>query len=274
MLKVLILKNEIKPGFLYKIKSLFAKNEIYHEIKHLGNTQINYITIKRKKLSIPWDEIKYLWGGDAKNILCDETLQLPENLGFSQFNDRKFLEKLCINSANYVIHNLNCNPENLKVTLYDPFCEYHHILENIIMFSRHIKVVTNQQDVYLNNIKTLSDDYGVSIPISNKLSWISPCNILIAPKVDAKFYTSSSTVIFTTENNTLGLNGIIFNKYKLDVCDEIKKLIPNKISTERFLAGLYGTKKFLKLGQIVPDYCISGGKTISINEISKFISTS
>lgn len=272
MIKILVVEEEFKPGFFNRLKSIFEKNEIYFKTDIFATTQIDYITVKQKKLSIPWEEIKSIWGGNVQNILCEETLKLPNNLGFSRFNESKFSELLCINSAKYVIQNLNSDPEKLKITLYDPFCEYNNILEDIIMFTRNLKVITNNIQDYQKNINHLADTYGVSIPVSNKLSWISPCNILIAPKIDTRFYTSSNTVIFTCRNYTAGLNGIIFNKYKLNVESSIKRFIPRKIASEYFIAALYSTNKFSKLDKIVPDACLSTNKFIPVNEISRFVS--
>lgn len=272
MINVLTVKNEFKPGFFNIIKSLFSKNEIISKTAYFSNIKINYIIVNQKKMSIPWTKIKSFMNDDTQNIICEKSLVLPDTLGFSRSNDKPFNEILCVNSAKYVIQNLNSIPEKLKITLYDPFCEYHYILEDIIMFSRHIKIITNNVSDYLKNISPLIDAYGASIPISNKLSWISPCNILIAPKINSKFYISSNTLTFTTENQVSDLNGIILNSYKLNVSSNISKLIPGEIPAESFIAALYNTKKFSKLSLITPDYCLSNNKIISINEIFRYVS--
>lgn len=272
MMNVLTVKNEFKPGFFNIIKSLFSKNEILLKTAYFSNIKINYIIVNQKKMSIPWTKVKSFMNDNTQNIICEKSLVLPNALGFSRSDDKPFKEILCVNSAKYVIQNLNYVPEKLKITLYDPFCEYYHILEDIIMFSRHIKIITNNVSDYLNNISALTDAYGVSIPISNKLSWISPCDILIAPKINSKFYVSSNTLTFTTGNQVSGLNGIIFNNYKLNVSSDISKLIPSEIPAESFIGALYNTKKFSKLNLIIPDYCLSNNKIISINEIFRYVS--
>lgn len=272
MMNVLIVKNEIKPSFFNIIKSLFSKNEIVLKTAYFSNIKINYIIVNQKKMSIPWTKVKSFMNDDTRNIICEKSLVLPDELGFSRSDDKPFNEVLCINSAKYVIQNLNSIPEKLKIALYDPFCEYYHILEDIIMFSRHIKIITNNVNDYLKNISSLTDTYGVSIPISNKLSWISPCNILIAPKINSKFYVSSNTLTFTTGNQASGLNGIIFNNYKLNVSSDISNLIPKEIPVESFIAALYNTKKFSKLNLIIPDCCLSNSKIIPINEIFRYVS--
>ncbi len=272
MINVLTVENEFKPGFFNIVKSFFSKNEILLKTAYFSNIKINYIIVKQKKMSISWTKVKSFMNDDTQNIICKKSLVLPSTLGFSRSNDKPFNEVLCVNSAKYVIQHLNSIPEKLKITLYDPFCEYYHILEDIIMFSRHIKVITNNVNDYLKTINPLTDAYGVCIPISNKLSWISPCNILIAPKINSKFYVSSNTLTFTTENYTTSLNGIVFNNYKLNISSDISKLIPNEIPAESFVAALYNTKKFSKLNLIIPDYCLSNNKIIAINEIFKYVS--
>ena len=109
---------------------------------------------------------------------------------------------------------------------------------------------------YEKEAARISDNSGAAVLVSNNLSDLIPCDILIAPDVIRKNIPSyESSLIFTCAEPTVSLCGNIIYTYPSDFPQEITELCPEGIDIGCFLSAVFILYKQKQLGKLIPHSC-------------------
>ncbi len=260
-------KNPIKHFLLSK----FSKS-IFTEEKEKDHIQFRYINIMKKNQKIPWNKVNKLLQNSKSDILCADNISLPDELEEKKYEPILFKKILCQNAAIETLKKANISDTSLKVSLLDFDGSCYEFLKRLVPFSNQIRVITKNVAVYTSQAELLMEQFGVSILISDSLSWISPCNVIIAPnKITTHLPITSKCVVFTGSKNSVPVKGIVCNSYSLDTPDEYIDLIPNQIDNKSFLGLIMEKYNIEHLKFSIPNLCLSDGVAYTIDNISRYI---
>ncbi len=265
MIRTLTIVNDAKSSVFKKIIYAIKPNVPKYRVISYNNIDIMQIICNYRNKKIPWKKILNLIQDENRSILCREDISIPNNIGIKRYSSNLFTKQLCKNASVEYIKVNHFDPRGLKVVLFDKDAKYIDILENIIMLTSDIKVVTDSSSVYFNKADRLMDEYGASIVIADSKNFSSCADILIAPdKITHRLDLKKNAVIFTSQKPSVPLDGTIYYSYKIKLPQKFKNIVPDDLEPVYFLSALYDQYNMKKLSTIVPSHCVSDNKIIPI----------
>lgn len=258
MITALTIKHEQPNGFKEKFHALFSPYEI--EVKKIDDDYLGldmvHITYIQKSGRIRFGKIKKAVMADFHETLCLYSEKLPRKLGFKRFDNPMFTRRLCVNAAECYIKKLNRDPNELKISLFDPSGRFSFAAERLIKYTKTLQIATNAERFYQAENERFMREYGASILVYDNLYDVIPCDILIAPQTLTMPISCGSTMtIFTGSRPKAPVCGIIHDNFtvKLPIClEEIK---PKELSDTYFLSALYTLGKMKWLENLKPCGC-------------------
>ena len=262
--------NENKVNVVKRIFRCILPNTPKVEKIQAEGVTLKNITYKKRSGKIPWKKISNIVKEDSKYVLCSEDIRVPITYGIQRFASNKLSRRLCENAVISAIESANIRPSDIVISLYDPRAAYSDLLDILLQYSAQIKVVSNNMVFYEEESLRLMEEYGVTVLTTDNISSLDNSNIIIAPdKIRVNLELSKDTFVFTAEEPGVNLGCNVVSGYKVNTPLKYKVLIPDYIEDEYFLSYLYSELKVYELGSMVPVYCVSGGQTKTIKEISE-----
>lgn len=249
-----IVKNE-EMSRREKILSLIRPYKIRTEVRKSGKISVYHIEYRRRRGKIRFDKIYDSMIGKSKLILCDKNINLF-NTPFRRFFSLSLNRQLMRNFIIDFLKQTEISPDNLKISYYDPQAEYPSLVEELIAYTNDLTVVTEMPKFYENESDRITEKSGASVMVSNNVSRLYPCDILICPTMIRKpISAAASTLIFTVCRPAVTVSGNIIYKYIADWPDYLKELMPDGIDEDYFMSGLYIIAKEKDLGKYIPFSC-------------------
>lgn len=255
MITALTIKHEQPNGFRQKIRSLFSPYEI--NVKKIDDDYLGldmiHITYIQKSGYVRFNKIKKAVRTDFSETLCLRSEKLPRKLGFKRFESPIFTRRLCINAAENYIKNLNRDPNELKISLFDPSGKFSFAAERLIKYTNSLQIATNAEKFYQAENERFMREYGASVLIHSNFYDVIPCDVLIAPQtITMPISCGNTMIIFTGSRPKVPVCGIVHDNFdvRLPVClEEIK---PKELSDTYFLSALYTLGKMKWLENLKP----------------------
>ncbi len=255
MITVLNILKENEHTFSDRIKGLFFPYRIETELKRRGNISVYSLVYHRRRGDIRFDKIYEKCIGLNKVLLCDKNVNLF-NTHFRRFESYGLQRRLMINYLCHILELAEISPDNLIISYYDPNGSHPSVLQELLEFTSDITVVTDMPAFYEKEAQRISDDNGAVIRVSNEISALYPCDILIAPDVIRKnIPTARSTLVFTVDRPYVPIKGNIIYRYPSDYPKELCELCPEGTELWYFMSAMYTICKQKQLGELVPDSC-------------------
>ena len=255
MITALRIIKEDNKSMISRIRSLVFPYSIETETLRLNNISVFNIRYHRRRGNVRFDKIYEKCIGHSKVILCDKSVNLF-NTPFRRFESTLLNRSLM---KNYIVKLLtlsNIPPKDLTVSYYDPDAGNPSFISELLRFTSKLTVVTDMPKFYEKEAARISDSSGAAVLISNNLSDLIPCDILIAPDVIRKNIPSyESSLIFTCAEPTVSLCGNIIYTYPSDFPQEITELCPEGIDIGCFLSAVFILYKQKQLGKLIPHSC-------------------
>ena len=266
MITTLTITNNAMDSIYKKITYLIKPNLPEYRVVSYNNIDVMQIIYNYRNKKIPWKKISHLINDNNGFVLCREDINIPPSVGIKRYSSDLLTKQMCKNAAIKYIKVNNYDPKKLKILIFDKDAKYIDILEDIIMLTNDIRIVTDFPKLYYKKANQLRDDYGASIVVSDNLTNFESCaDILISPdKIIKKLNLKNSAVVFTSKKPSVNLNAKVYYSYKVKLPKKVMNIIPADLEPEYFLSALYDNYKIYSLSSIVPSYCISDESVVSI----------
>lgn len=188
-------------------------------------------------------------------------MSLPRKLGFKRFDNPMYIRRLCINAAEGYIKSLNCDPNELRISLFDPSGRFSFAAERFIKYTNSLQVATSAVRFYEAENERFMREYGATIFVHSNFYDVIPCDILVAPQTITMPISCGSTMtIFTGSRPKVPVCGIVHDNFsiRLPVC--LEDIKPKELSDTYFLSALYTSWQNEMAFERIPT---NGGRTIS-----------
>lgn len=253
MITALTIKHEQPNGLKEKLRALFSPYEI--NIKRINDDYLGlellHITYIQKSGKVRFNKIKKSVNADFHETLCSNSLSLPRKLGFKRFDNPMYIRRLCVNAAESYIKGLNRNPNELRISLFDPSGRFSFAAERLIKYTNSLQVATNAMKFYQSENERFMREYGATIFLHSNFYDIVPCDVLIAPQTITMPISCGSTMtIFTGSVPKAPVCGIVHDNFSVQLPVCLEEIKPKELSDTYFLSALYTLGKMKWLEQI------------------------
>lgn len=194
-----------------------------------GGERFYVVDICDSETGINWDEIGAFIGRHSAGVLADKNLYLPADSGIKRFNTEKFFNIILFNTLNIVLKELYLSGFRTKCYVNDKSGKYSFLLPGIVRYSGETVVVTGNEYRYFSQIHSLYDDMGAGVTLTDKTCEPEAHAFII--DTDGTFPYDGKGVLFSA---TAGLKPCAIEGF-----DELKKMCPEHIEINDFLAALY-----------------------------------
>ncbi len=271
MLTVLKITNEKDSGFGKKLLSVFKPYQLKTELRRCGDIEINYINYILRRGTIKYDKLYNCCIGKRKTILCDREISL-EGSRLKRFTGIIFKKIMLDNFVCDILKKADIDPKKINISYYDPNAENPALAERLLSFCTNLTVVSDMPKFYENESERIAGDSGALFTVSNDISAVSPCDILIAPTIIKKALpTVSSNIIFTIYPPSAYVPGNIITDYYCEFPEKYNSLADDTIDEMYLLAGLYSLCGINSLSELVPHSCGGSGIKYSAEDIIRII---
>ncbi len=256
-------------SFFEKFKSVFKPYDIYTDIISRNDIKILYIKYIQKRKKVNFKKIYECTIGYPKTIICSDKISL-ENTSFKRFKSNDFNVVMMKNFIMDILKSSDIAPSRLKISFYDPNAEYPLFAEELLDYTSQLTIVSNMPRFYENESERYMNEHGISVIVSNSVSKLMPCDILIAPsEIKCIIPTASSSLIFTSYRPSVPVSGTVMTQYIPEFPYEYSDLKPDFVDGFYFLSALYTMCGLTKLEDLIPVMCESGNKFLYKEQIIK-----
>ncbi|MBQ9673002.1 MAG: hypothetical protein IJV39_03835 [Ruminococcus sp.] len=262
---------KFNPTGLKKLFAFIMKDKVsedYIQVQNLLVHRIIYISCHSK---INWDAVYTRAGYEAKCLVCNENIRFPYGMGMLRFSDNSFSKRMAENFAFSVLKAMPC-PQKVKIAFYDVDGSEWGFVENLCRLTDNFIVVTANKEKYANVANLLMEDEGVSLVITNRLSRMKDCDLIIAPsRLNQKFDISSRAVIFTAEVPKCDVQAQCYYDYKVTLPNEYAPLTSAFVDELYIGSALYTIGKQYNLGGVVPTVAFNTTTTVTVKSMAKYL---
>lgn len=272
MITVLTIDKQIPKKWHKRVLSFIFGSNIKTQLIDKNGIQVVNIHLQQTTNKIPWRRISSYAGYGKEKLLCNQDIKVPNKYGLCKFYSKSFDYRLCENAAIIALKKANLNPQNVKISLYDPDCRHLDMAEQLLPYCSNLKIITNNEDLYIGEADRLMDEYGASILVGRKVEWLYTSDVLIAPeKLSVPIRLKNNAVIFTAEKPDVFVKGVVYYTYGIKLPSEYNDICPKGLDPKSFLSYLYSECGTHQLGAIVPKFCRGFSKTSTIDEVARYI---
>ncbi|MBQ3151780.1 MAG: hypothetical protein IJB86_11110 [Clostridia bacterium] len=215
-----------------------------------------YFKIKVQKYKkIPWDDILYMAGRCASNVIVDEKIELPFDLNVRRFVPEILPMKILFNTVHDLLDFLNIKKAIIGIN--DPDAKYCDFIALMVRYCSEIRVLTYNNQKYEDVCLQIFDEYGLSVILTEVTDSLKKCDYIISEKS-------------TDESITFSLYG----KDDSRMCAEVINLppvysqkLPEGVGELTFASALYELCGVKRLGKLRYSGIFVDGKYCFINEI-------
>lgn len=271
MIVILDVQKNTDHSFKENLKSLFRPYKIHADIITKNELAVLHILYIQNRGRIRFNKIYEYTVGAPKTILCSDELSLKDT-PFIRFESDEF--NICM-MKNFIVNMLqtaDIPPSQLKISFFDPNAEYPLFAEKLLDYTSELTVVSNMPKFYENESERHMNERGISMIVSNSVSKLSPCDILISPsKINVNIPTTSSSLIFTGHKPLVNVKGTVITKYIPEFPAEYYEIKPDRTDGFYFLSALYTMCGEIELEKLIPVMCESGNAFFYKEQIVKRI---
>lgn len=222
-----------------------------------GGERFYVVDVCDSETGINWDEVAAFIGRHSAGVLADRSLYLPAEACVKRFSTEKFCNILLFNTMNIVLKELYMSGFRTKCYVNDKSGKYSFLLPGIVRYSGETVVVTNNEYRYFSQIHSLYDEMGAGVTLTDK-----PCepeSHAFIIDADGTFPYNGKGILFSA---TAGLKPCTADGF-----DEIKKLCPDYIEMNDFLAAMYELNRERRLSHAFCRTVARGNEEMSVFEL-------
>lgn len=274
MLLVLNVMEQEPDGFFQRVSSLFHKNPAYAVEKSAFGVTVREIRCCMTGSRLPWRTIKKLAGMSRFELLCREDCLPPPDTGIVRYKPPESQPLQALNAAVSVVRQSNADPQKLRIGLYDPLGQHGGMLKKTVPLAAEVRVATQKPVLYQAAAEEIMQRFGASVLVEGGLRLLEDCPIIIAPgKIEELLPAPSSALVFTGEKPAVPVQGIVLTSYAKRLPGKLAELCPYCIDKLYFSSALYERELKLLPYKIVPDYCRTNGKTVTIQSLVRHVNS-
>lgn len=264
MLTALTVKNEKAEKWYERLLNKIRGNSIDVDIKSARGVALRHITYINRNGSVNWFAIENEIGDSRDRILCDESVLLPENMGFTRFENTVFKARLSCNLGLYVLSKISGEAPGIKAALYDVkgiCCDY---LKSFFNYAGdgdgggfgELCVITDNRGAYEKAAAEIMDESGAAVFISDRRDNLFDCALIIAPeRIEESLPVSGGAIVLTGFAPTVCTPGLVYFDYHFRMPNMFDRIKPESLSCEYFAGALFSKGRQYELGSIVPTTC-------------------
>lgn len=273
MLTVLNIKNEKTTNINQKIHALLRPYKIETELRQCENIEVHYINYISRRGEIKFDKIYDCCIGKRKTVLCDSDISLDKSK-LKRFTGIHFKKIMLENFVCSILDKSDIPPSDIRISYYDPLADNPAFAERLLGYSTRLTVVSDMPRFYENEAERIADKCGASVMVSNDLSALCPCDLLIAPIIiDKAIPTTHNDIIFTLSSPLAAVSGNIITEYYTEFPEKYSPLLPEGFDEMYFLSGLYSLCSVYELDRLIPHSCGSVNQKYTAENIIRLIQT-
>ena len=194
--------------------------------------------------SLPWDKIISAVGRCASRMLIPERINIPAGIPVSRFVSGYFSHRLLLDSVATIIRKCRLKPSDTYVAVIDSNGLLSEDIEQFVVLSSCIKIITNRRSKYEELSLRLMKKYGAVIMIADDYAAVKSCNFLVSTyaKLVPDFFDG---LVFCQNSN----NNRFYSLKDIELPYEYEKLLPPEIDRLDFAGALYelcGVKKLVE----------------------------
>ncbi len=255
MITALTVKRIRPCGIRERFRAVFSPYEI--KVKHIQDKFLGlnmlHITYIQKDSAVRFKKIKRAVHAGFTETLCAYNVTLPRSLGFKRFESTEYSCQLCINAAEEYIRQLDAEPDELRISLYDLTGRFVNAAERLARYTKSLKIATKAISLYEAENERLMREYGAALLVRDRLGEILPCDILVAPQtITEPLSVTSGTAVFTGSPPKVSVGGIVYDRFEVPLPACFKEIKPEELSNTYFLSALYSLEKMKWLGGLCP----------------------
>lgn len=255
MLVILDVRKNEDDSFRDKIKSVFHPYKINADIITKNEIAVLHILYIQKRGHIRFNKIYEYTIGAPKTILCSDKISLKDT-PFIRFESDEFNIQMMKNFIINALKSADIPPTQLKISFYDPNAEYPLFAERLLDYTSELTVVSNMPKFYENESDRHMNERGIPMIVSNSLSKLTPCDILIAPsKIKTKLPSVPSSLVFTSHKPLVNISGMVITKYIPEFPTEYYEIKPGHTDSFYFMSALYTLCGITELDKLMPIMC-------------------
>lgn len=244
-------------------------NSVRSELCGADGVALRKITYVCRNGTVDFSRIAVALNGQLDGVLCPEELILPENAGFTRFENRGYKRRMACNLALRLLKGLYSRGRRVGVALYDPEGHYKGLLPALIRMTGDVLTVTDCTPDYEKVCTEIADETGVSVRLTENRSPLGGRALIIAPEqIRERLPLSSGAVVLSGFEPSEPVPGLVYYRYHLRVPERFRRIKPESLSAEYFLGALYSKAHRRELGELVPFSC---GSSASIQTVSSII---
>ncbi len=256
MLTALTIDNQLQDKWYRKLFDRIRGNSLKVEIKSARGVTLRHIIYTNRNGRINWMKISSVIGSRRNNIICDENISLPSELGFRRFENTEFSIRLATNMGVYILSQLDKTADKIKVGFFDIRGDSTDCISSIIRYTSNVVIVTDNLTAFNLELRRIYEETGASIQATGNRIQLMDCDLVIAPmEIQELLPLSGNTIVLTGFAPTVCLPGLVYYSYYFRMPNKFDGIKPKEIPEEYFAGALYTGARQYQLGSIVPTVC-------------------
>ncbi len=196
------------------------------------------ITATRHMGKIPWKEIEEASGKLRSRMLAPDEIAFPSDTKLKKYKSVVFPKRVLFKSAVTVLKKLRLDPTKMSVTVFDENGFLIDLIEELVMLSCMIRVVTFCIQPYEELKEKLFSKHGISILVSSKYEDSILTSTAIISDNSAQIPLIYGGLLFTNERRQM-LNATVLCGKKITLPPKFESLRDKNIDRMTFAGALY-----------------------------------
>lgn len=256
MLTALTIETVKTNKWYIKLLNRIRGNSIYSEIKSARGVALRDIRYINRNGVVNWYALDSEIGAQRTNLLCNDSVTLPERLGFSRFENTEFKTRLACNLGLYVLSKVRSEIPEIKVGLFDCGVDFSKFLYELVNYCDNVCVISDNPERYEDSAEKILAETGASVRVSKSREPLSDCPLILAPaRINENLPISGSSIVLTAYAPTVCVTGLVYFDYHFRMPNMFDRIKPDSLSCEYFAGALYTKGRQYELGSIVPTTC-------------------
>ena len=246
-------------------------NKIRVEHLYCDKAAIKCITYEKYRKTVDWNAIDRFVKSQRNHLLCPADLELSEK-GYRRFESFELSKRMCENAALYLLS--EAKDKDLTVSLIDPSGEYVPIPRDLFDFCGRVTVVTDCEDLYLDEAARLLEEKGAVLCVSKSRDALLDADIIIAPdRIEEPLPVRPQAILFTSQSPLVEIGCCVIYKYFFDLPQKYESIRPVFLEPMYFAEAMYTLANAHELSDSVFRYCSDGVTVHTRKSLTEFLKT-
>ena len=194
-----------------------------------------YLELFENQCGEKFEEVAEMLGRCAGFIITCDGFMLPSDSLCDYYRPSRLPQTMLLNSAVEYAAEKSRNNSWQSIGIIDPKANFANCIEKLIVNVPSVKVVTDCPQQYENTAQALYDNWGFSLVVSQNISAVSDCDMIISPETNEQRIYNRRIVI----NNKDSLKHMELRGEGFTLPKEYERIMPQGVEPLTFASALY-----------------------------------